>query len=57
VTATGRSVVAFHPDFLQIVQRLVDEERALNDELIATDRFKAMKLKTDQREKANAAKR
>jgi hypothetical protein len=53
VTATGRSVVGFHPDFLQIVQRLVDEERALNDELIATDRFTAMKLKVDQREKAN----
>jgi hypothetical protein len=42
---------------LQIVQRLVDEERALNDGLIAADRFKAMKLKTDQREKAKAAKR
>jgi hypothetical protein len=53
VTATGQSVVGFHPDFLQIIQRLVDDERALNDELQATNRFKAVKLKIDQREEAN----
>lgn len=53
-TESGRSVVGFHPDFSQILQRLIDEEAALHDELTSTERFRAVKQKIDQRQKANA---